>query len=180
LERGELESIADGPYLEGYYRAYCEAVGLKPAGLGPLANSQVPERGGRPLVPLKMVRFLAFMGMGALGLFGAWQWMEKEVQSLSEPGASSGHLGATTTPQTVRLRVRKTGHFEVIVGGVLVQDGRLEEGTTREYASYDKIEILVPGAGSVTLDHNGRAIVPQGLQDTPRRLTFVDDAVKDH
>jgi len=68
----------------------------------------------------------------------------------------------------------------VIVGGVLVQDGRLEEGTTREYASYDKIEILVPGAGSVTLDHNGRAIVPQGLQDTPRRLTFVDDAVKDH
>lgn len=178
LERGDLEDIPDGPYLDAYYRAYCRALGLNPGNSSMNTAPPHPSMAKPPpTVPMWVVRAVAFGAAGALLAWSTYQMMGLE-------GTDTGNASVVVQPelkedQVVTLQVRKAGFFRVSLDGNWVLERTLAEGFQKEFRAKDKIEMVVPGAGSVRLHYNGRAIVPQGLQNKPRRLLFVDDENKD-
>ena len=45
-----------------------------------------------------------------------------------------------------------------------------------ELAARERLEVELTAIGDVKLEWNGEAVVPQGRQDAPRRLVFIDDS----
>jgi len=78
--------------------------------------------------------------------------------------------------QRVRLTVLLGGAFKIIVDGEVVVDRRLPPGERIEVAGRRRVEVQVPAAKSVRLEYNGERVQPQGRQDVPRTLVFIDDS----
>ncbi len=77
--------------------------------------------------------------------------------------------------QTVRVVARRNTPLKVLVDKELVFDGRLAGGDDREFIGRERVAVELPATSAVRIEYNGRSIVPQGHQDAPRRLVFVDD-----
>ena len=176
LESGDFSVIPDGPYIEGYYRAYCRAVGVTPIQRVSAPQMIPAENRKKPIMPLWVVRMVAVTSIFLLMLFGAYQLIGEEPLN---PADTVQNDDIVENQQILKVLIRKTGRFRVLVDGELVEDNIIEEGQRRAFTAKHQIEIRVPGAGSVSLNYNGRVIVPQGLQDKPRRLTFVDDTAQE-
>ena len=82
--------------------------------------------------------------------------------------------------QILKVHVRKTGRFLVTVDNAVVLDERVEEGARMTFLADSTIEMQLPGVGFVHLEYNGRTIVPQGLQNQPRTLRFLDDLQREN
>ena len=142
----------------------------------PVSDAQAAgQQKSGPMIPLWGVRFVALALVGLmLGWFG--------LQTFG-PGASPVRPIELSAPeatpsmgdQILKVHVRKTGRFLVSVDGKVVLDDALEEGVRMTFVGQRSIEVLLPGVGYVNLDYNGRTIVPQGLQNQPRKLVFLDD-----
>lgn len=175
LERGALDEIPEGPYIDGYYRDYCRALGLTPVATPFDAHDSARKPPmSKPLVPLSVVRLVA-----ALSVCSMLGWFLFQALSSTDrlPGPAGESPQAVLSPgdQVVRVHVRKTGRFLVSVDGSVVLDDRVEEGTRMSFIGQDSVEIVLPGVGYVHLEYNGRNIVPQGLQNQPRTILFLDD-----
>lgn len=139
-----------------------------PAGVrsGPAAPAS-PRAGG---MPLQLVRLLAIASVLALlGLIG-WQAMEgRRAQRAAAPPPSAA------PDQQVTVLARQNTHLRVRVDGEPVMDRALAGGESVTFEAHREIVVEVPAVQTVRLEYNGRTIVPQGRQDAPRRLVFVDD-----
>jgi hypothetical protein len=177
LEEGDVESLPAGPYLEGYYRSYCKALGLTPhkgSITRQMASDEPPVR-RRAVAPLWLVRGIAgILTICLLGWFG-FELYQANLPSGTGNSTEDVKSEKAGTTQALRMVIRRTGHFRVRVDQDWVLDGTLSPGDERMFSADEKIEVIVPGAGAASLEYNGRLIVPQGLQDKPRRLLFVDD-----
>lgn len=124
-----------------------------------------PDR--RP--PLWLVRLLAISSVAALLSLVGWQVLE---------GRRMARAAATTPTapsQQLSVLARYNTHLKVLVDGELVADGPLAGGESLDLQAHREIVVELPAVQSVRLEYNGRTIVPQGRQDAPRRLLFVDD-----
>lgn len=180
LERAAFDGIPEGPYIDAYYRDYCRALGLKP--MAPPIGVQVSTGadGKGALLPLWVVRFVAVASVASmLGWFAYQTW--RTGDSVTAPSAE---VASDSTPtagdQILKVHVRKTGRFLVTVDNAVVLDERVEEGTRMTFVADSAIEMQLPGVGFVHLEYNGRTIVPQGLQNQPRTLRFLDDLQREN
>ncbi|MEZ4319172.1 MAG: helix-turn-helix domain-containing protein [Myxococcota bacterium] len=162
IEADRLDALPPGPYRSAWLRTYCELVDVE-------EPIDLPSPGEPPLVPLNVVRAL---GLGtlfmALGLIAWLQWGPSRKVDVRPPvPAGPDQEVAISALRNVALRVE--------VDGESAYDAVLTGGETLEFAAHDIIEIEVPAVDAVKLRFNGERIVPQGRQDEPRRLVFVDD-----
>lgn len=135
--------------------------------MGPTGRRVTPPEGR---LPLWLVRLLAGCSVTALLLLVGWQALEGRRAHLSSAAATP-----VAPDQHVSVLARHNTHLRVLVDGELATDGPLPGGESVAFDAHREIVIEVPSVQSVRLEYNGRVIVPQGRQDAPRRLLFVDD-----
>lgn len=173
LEAGRLDEIPAGPYLRAYLRAYAKLLGVEEPWV---EEPDAPVTPGR--LPLWLVQGVAMALMvGFVGLV-AWQVASGDLRlpeaGTAEPAAAEpAALGLFD--QQVRLVARENTRLRVTVDGALEYDGPVAGGTELAFDGQDRIEVEVAASEEVRIAYNGEAIVPQGRQDLPRRLVFVDD-----
>ena len=102
-----------------------------------------------------------------------------------EPGASAPVAvsgSADALDQTLTIRAVRDVSVRVVVDGEVAFDGKIpaKDADGKPYRmppfqARDRIEVEVPSVESVKMAWNGEAVVPQGRQDVPRRLVFIDD-----
>ncbi len=170
LEEGRTADLPSGPYIAAYHRLVLGAVGGVAESTDAPAPAPPPSR-----IPLVVVRAIA-LGSVFL-LFAAMGWQVRERGLLGVEVVTEALAPAATEGPDLSVRVvpRRAVSLRVRVDGEIVVDGSVAPGVPREFHGRERIELDVPGAEAVAVAFNGRAIVPQGRQATPRRLIFVDD-----
>ncbi len=121
--------------------------------------------------PLWLVRSLALIS--CLGLAAMIAWQLRGIELPTETPIPTDEFD-----QRVSMTVVRTFLLKAEVDGELVIDRQVEVDETFDLAGKDQIVIHLPGADTVRLAYNGRAIVPQGRQDEPRVLKFIDDQTR--
>jgi hypothetical protein len=167
LEDGRLEELPAGPYAAAYVRTLLAELGLE-ASESEEAPPRVEPPGG---APLWIVRALAVSSLFALFVvLASWAWERSQVV-VSAPRATSAKAD-----QEVVVAARRTTRVTIRADGEVVVEGDLSGGEQRTVRGRDRIEVEVAQLSALSLRWNGVDIVPQGVQDAPRRLVFVDDA----
>jgi hypothetical protein len=168
LEDGRLEELPAGPYAQAYLRTLSAELGLEASESddGPQVTAE-PPRGA----PLWVVRALAVTSLFALFVvLASWVW-ERARPLLDAPEVTSIELD-----QEVQLTARRGTHVRVLTDGLVVLDADLAGGDKQTFTARDRVEIEVAQLSALGVRWNGQDVVPQGVQDAPRRLVFIDDA----
>jgi len=169
IEEGRFDDLPPGPYRRGQVRAYFAWLGLEPSP-EVLDRASVPPPGPPPAFPLWTVRIAAGFVCAILVVLLVWQFVGGRTTAEEEV------VPSTTGPdQVVRLLARRTTHLKVIVDGEVVLDRQVPGGEEIEVAGHERVEVHLEGADTTRVEYNGELIVPQGRQDVPRRLVFIDD-----
>ena len=128
-------------------------------------------RGGHSSVTLWLPRVVAGLACLVLLVLVIWQF--------GGLGPSSSGSDTSVDPdapdQVVVLRALRTAHFQVLVDGEVVLDRELPGGERFEAAGHHRVEVRLEGADTARVEYNGDLVRPQGRQDVPRRLVFIDD-----
>lgn len=172
VEEGRLHELPDGPWAQAYERAIREHLGVDAVDVEP-SDASTPEIAPPPGLPLWAVRAVATVSV--LALLGVMGW-EARVRLLGPPQAVDPLAGLQVAPdQNVRVVTRRNARLKVMVDGEVVLDRVVPGGEDLTFSAHDRIEIDIPAASAARLEYNGRTIVPQGRQDAPRKLVFIDD-----
>lgn len=163
IEEGRLEDLPPGPYRAGHVRAYLAHLGLEPE--PPPAPAPPPPPSRRALWPIRLAAGAVCLVL--LALLG--------LQVGGEGGGEAPVAEANAPDQRVTLRARRTTRLRVLVDGEVVLDRKVPGGERIEVAGHHRVEVHLEGADAARVEYNGQPILPQGRQDTPRRLVFVDD-----
>ncbi|MBW1876913.1 MAG: helix-turn-helix domain-containing protein [Deltaproteobacteria bacterium] len=169
IEEGRFDDLPPGPYRRGQVRAYFAWLGLEP---GPevLDGASTSPPGAPTGFPLWTVRIAAGAVCVVLVVLLVGQFVgrggaqEEEVVPIADG-----------PDQVVRLVARRTTHLKVIVDGEVVLDRQVPGGEEIRVAGHERVEVHLEGADTTRVEYNGDLIVPQGRQDVPRRLVFIDD-----
>ena len=73
------------------------------------------------------------------------------------------------------IEARRSTTVTVAVDGGAPEERAVAGGEKLELAARERLEVGLRAIGDVRLEWNGETVVPQGRQDAPRRLVFVDD-----
>lgn len=162
IEDGRLDDLPPGPYRQAWTRALHEVLGLEEPEPDALVESP-------PLIPLGVVRWVALgAAFGAIGLV-AWLQFSPSLPRVDGPAV-------THTPDLhVGVTARRTVRLTVDVDGERAWAGELAGGETRTFDAHQTIDLALPAVDAVRLSLNGATVVPQGRQDAPRTIRFVDD-----
>ena len=164
LEEGALERLPAGPYREGYLRTYSAALGEE-VSVTEASPVRAPERVSWPIQQAVVGGIVA-----AFLVVGGWQ-----ISRLA-PRAEQASTIAAAPDQHVTVQAQKEGRIRILVDGEVVVDRRVQPGESLEVAGHDRVEIDLPSVETARVHYNGDAVVPQGRQDAPRRLVFIDDS----
>ena len=160
-----------GPYARAYFDAYQEYLGVD---LDPNVMLAAVTEDGSPLerTPLRTVRLIATASCVLfLGVLAYQVWvMEAELRPPPE---------AVMPDQKVHIIARRNTHIEVIVDGSVKVDRRVAGGESLSVEGHDRVEVALPATENARIEYNGSVITPQGRQDVPRRLIFIDDVEGD-
>ncbi len=165
IEADRFEDLPAGPYAAAYVAAleeHLDTVVVMPSA------PPVPARG----LPLSLVRGIAFSSLVAMFLAIVWR-----VAS-SHPAPQARQEAVSAAPQRDQhlvLTTRRTIDLAVRVDGEERVRRQVPGGQSLTFDAFERIEVDVPAVDAVRLEHNGRGVVPQGRQDHPRTIVFVDD-----
>lgn len=166
LEDGRIEEIPAGPYAAAYVRALATELGIEVSRSEEPPPRAVPPGGA----PLWVVRALAVSSLFALFVvIASWAW-ERAQRVIDAPRVISA-----TPDQELIVAARRSTRVKVLVDGAVALDGELSGGERHTFAAKDRVEVEVAELSALGLRWNGVDLVPQGVQDAPRRLVFVDD-----
>lgn len=168
LEAGAEGALPDGPFAAGWLRAYREHLGLPvddEARHVPRSRRRDPER-----APLWALRAVAGAAAIVAVLLAGIALLPGDLRSPPPSGPSPADADQHVTVHAIR-----TTGLRLLVDGAVVYDGALPGGERVAVDGRDRIEVHLTAAEAVRVDYNGERIEPQGRQDTPRRLVFVDD-----
>lgn len=169
LEEGREHELPEGPYAAAYQRALERELGLE-IEEPPREDTGAIARTGAPL-PLWAVRAVALGSVCVLlGLVGWQAW--SRYAAFAERAAQAP---AAVADQVVSVTARRNAHLTVRVDGERVLDRAVAGGESLTFHAHHRVELEIPAAEPFRIEYNGRAIVPQGRQDAPRKLVFVDD-----
>lgn len=162
IEAGRFDSLPPGPYRQAWLRTYCELLDVE--------EPHVPPSPGEPsLIPLNVVRAV---GLGtlftALGLISWLQWGPSSRTDSRPPQPD-------VADQFVSIAARQNTRVEARVDGEPAHNGILTGGDSLEFSAHRRIELDVSAVEGVRIRYNGERIVPQGRQDSPRKIVFIDD-----
>ena len=172
IEEGRFHDLPVGPYRAGQVKAYFELLGLQPdpailEALRPRAGDAPP----RDDLALWAVRIVAGAICAVLAALLVWQ--------LAGRGSTAGGASDATAPdapdQVVGLTALRNTHLEVIVDGDVALDREVPGGEHIQVAGHRRVEVQLDASDAARVEYNGSLVVPQGRQDTPRRLVFIDD-----
>ena len=167
LEEGRETDVPDGPWREGFLRTYRRRLGLEDE--HPPSN---PIPHARPFrVPLWGVRAIAATTAFLLVVAIVW----RSAPRVASLGSGETDSNVAVADQEVRLVVSQRGRMRVRSDGQPVLDRVAERGEDLMFKAHDRIEVDLFAADAARVTYNGRPIVPQGRQDEPRRLVFIDD-----
>jgi transcriptional regulator with XRE-family HTH domain len=169
IEAGRFDELPDGPYRAGLLRAYSAWLGVEP---DPTVLRSLTAPPAPPLAaPVWTVRVLATALSAALAAALVWtftaEWGATDHAALAPP--------PNAPDQHVALTARRTTHVKIVVDGEVVLDRAIPGGERVEVAGHRRVEVDLEGADAARVEYNGDLVVPQGRQDVPRRLVFVDD-----
>lgn len=166
IEHERHDELPAGPYAAAYVRALCAHLGLEE----PSSDEVVPMPATPPQgAPLWFVRGLA--GASIVALVGIvlsliWERVRAELPALPNPAEPEMHL---------KILARQTTHLRVTADGVEVMDRELPGGERKEFEARERLEVELRATSQVRIEWNGVVVVPQGRQDAPRKLVFLDD-----
>jgi len=95
--------------------------------------------------------------------------------------SDAGRAEATATSDAadgdlaLLLRARRNTKVRVVADGEVIADRQLAGGDEVEVLAEERVEVDVDSTDALRIEFNGERIVPQGRQDEPRRLVFMDD-----
>lgn len=166
LERGDVDALPKGPFAAGWLRSYRRHLGLPIAAeAAPSVRRLDPDR-----MPLWAVRAVAG-GMAAIAVLAAVLYLLPATPVIAPaPVAEQG-----TADQHVAVLARVTTPVEILVDGAVVYDGTLPGGEEVEVSGHRRVEVRLTAAEAARVRYNGERVEPQGRQDLPRRLVFIDD-----
>lgn len=166
IEEGRPADLPDGPYAEAYLRTLEDHLDV-PLGDAASRPSSPPDPG----LPLWAVRWLA--AASVLIVFGtvAWQTWKPNLDG----GASDIEPEVAAVSREVKITPRKTTHLKVMVDDEIEYDGKVANGKSLTFAGADRVSVDVRSVEAVRIQYDGATIVPQGRQDAPRKLVFIDD-----
>lgn len=164
IEADQLDALPPGPYAHAYVRALAVHLGVDPS----LSDEDLPMPATPPQgAPLWLVRALAGLSLVALvGVLGSYA-----VDRLG-PGLA---MPSRDPDQRLAISVQRRTALRVEVDGVVALDRTVDGGEQLSFAASDRIALTLRSTSHVHLEWNGVHIVPQGRQDVPRELVFVDD-----
>lgn len=170
IEAGRFEELPEGPYRVGQVRAYAAFLGVEPDPEVLRSLSQ-PIPPPRAEIPLWAIRTVAATLCVALALAFVW------TLALDRDGATAEAVAPppNAPDQNVSVLARRTTHVKLVVDGEIVLDRAVPGGERVEVAGHRRVEVHLEGADAARVEYNGDVVVPQGRQDVPRRLVFVDD-----
>ena len=166
LEEGRPEDLPAGPYARAYFESYQEYLDVDLDPVHHLAAEHSPAEDVR--TPLRTVRWIA---TGSCVIFlvvlGYQVW---ELESELRP-----EIGEPKPDQHVHIITRRNTHIEVVVDGTVKVDRRVAGGESLSVEGHNRVEVMLPATENARIEYNGSVITPQGRQDVPRRLIFIDD-----
>ncbi|MBT3218674.1 MAG: helix-turn-helix domain-containing protein [Proteobacteria bacterium] len=165
LEDGRPGDIPAGPYAQMYLRAYQEYLGLEPIPPEALWSAEEPPQTRGP--SLWVVRLLAAGACLALLTLIIWQ--------VGFRNGIGTEVAKKAPDQLVHIVARRNTDLKVVVDDKVVLDRRLAGGEEVDVAGHDRVELYMAATQDARVEYNGNLIVPQGRQDVPRRLVFIDD-----
>jgi hypothetical protein len=167
LEEERYDALPSGPYAAVYTRAVSRYLGLDVHSSSDDGSvlPPAPPQGA----PLWFVRVLAMGSVVALVvLLSSLVWERLRPVLPTVPSAD-------VPDQRLILVARRDTELVVKVDGSTVLDRKVEHGEELEFVASERIELVLEATSHVRLEWNGVAVVPQGRQDAPRTLVFVDD-----
>jgi hypothetical protein len=167
MEDDRFADLPAGPYASAYLKAVEDHLG---AAVPPEAPAHAPPPSA--ILPLVAVRGIAGLMVLAMALAIGWQ----VDQRWGTPAAASPAVRvAPVADRHVAVTARRSVELTVAVDGGPPQEQAVAGGDTVRLDAFDRIEVDVPALEAVRVELDGVAIVPQGRQDAPRKLVFVDD-----
>lgn len=163
IEAERWDVLPEGPYRDAWVKAYCRLVRVPSP-----VRSSVPEFDGGG-VPLWVPRLAGLVAVFAVLLLIGWQLLAPKLASPPKKRAQTG------PDQKVTVYTRRNAQITVRADGEVVFDKMMTGDESRTFRARDRIEIDVPSVEIVRLNWNEVSYVPQGRQDTPRTLVFIDD-----
>jgi hypothetical protein len=167
IEDGRMEDLPAGPYAAAWVRTLRTELGVEEPS-EEAAAAAVPPQGA----PLWVVRALAVSSLFALFVvllsFG-WERIRPMI------GTGGGPV-SELADQQLELTAKRSTVVKVTADGAVLHDGEVSGGESKTFDARDRIDLEVRSLADLTLRWNGEELVPQGVQDAPRRLVFVDDA----
>ena len=176
IEHGRVDLLPAGASGRAMVLAYAGFLEIPPEQLGSLLPPEivVGPPGPRLWAGVLALAALALLGLSLLSL-GAEMWQRG---SIGTEVPEMTRVVRSAPDQVVSMRVTETGVFRAWVDGQMVLDERLTVGTRREFLGHERIEVELHAAGAARVMFNDEVIAPQGRQDQPRRLLFIDDGDK--
>ncbi len=166
IEDDRLHDVPKGPYAAAYQRTLAHALDVPEADPNPDPHEPPDPTAG---APLWVVRALATSSVVALLGLVAWQlWQQTSPPTDIVPPPIE-------PDQVVEVKAQRNTHVRLVVDGEVAVDRSLPGGESVEVAGHERIEVDVPSMADVRIRWNGVSVSPQGRQDAPRRLVFVDD-----
>ena len=159
LEDGRVQDLPAGPYAEMYRRSVREVLGLTEV-------PPPPRTAHPPARPLSQVRAIAAVPVVAVLLLVGWQgwsWWS----SLPPP--------PDLPDLEVEVIARRNTQIAIEVDGKGIIDRTVAGSERIVVTGRERVSVEVPATQDVRVQYNGERIVPQGRQDAPRRLVFIDD-----
>lgn len=169
LEDGRPEDLPEGPYAKAYLENYQQFLGFDGVPEGMLTVQPDGALSALERTPLRTVRRIA--SLTCLAFVGLLGWRVWQMEASIRPVVVD-----ESPDQVVHIVARRNTRIEVIVDGVTTVDRKVAGGDTVDAAGYERVEVVVPATENARIEYNGSVIVPQGRQDLPRRLIFIDDS----
>lgn len=167
IEDERLDDLPPGPYAAAYVRTLTRALGVDEASEEAPAPPVAPPQGA----PLWLVRLMAGTSVIALAVVLATMAFER-----LQPMIGTDPAKAAIPDQAVTITAKQTTRLLARVDGEVAADRTLAGGETVELTARDRVELEVQALAHVHIVWNGQTLVPQGSQDLPRKLVFLDDA----
>lgn len=138
-----------------------------------------------PTLPLWTVRAVAAAAVLCLLLLVGWQartWKTKGSAAPADSDAPAEVAPPVAPPppppagdQKVSLKAMREAKVRVTADGKLKVERTLVPGEVVEVTADERIEVELPAVEAVRVTYNDQDVIPQGRQDEPRRLVFIDD-----
>ncbi len=166
IEADRLEDLPDGPWAAAYVRTLVGHLGIEEASEESAPGEAAVPPAGAPLWLVKAMAGISVVALLAVILGTAVQRLRPDLNAPVVRPEADQHLVVTA---------KRTTRIAVFVDGEPVLERSVAGGERLEFTAHDRIEIEVGAISDVRLAWNGESVAPQGRQDAPRRLVFVDD-----